>query len=386
MEPEVVMNLWVFTQSIRPQALFPDYKWEAQISPRSNDKMSVIYQLGIRPYMMTGSDDEKTRLLKELAISDFHFARRFSLPDRYYIEMTEADGYITASSGDDTPKWQLVRRSIALVRPDISGMHQMEYFSGVGDPVARESGMQALDLVENSLPTRRIGIEGIETARPGVNRRNLLSVITNVNTDELGNQVARVDDPRRNDAPSTVANLWVFRDEKADSIYSLSGRGYMVHGSDAEKTRILKSLAPNDFRMVELLPVSDEHAANVSANTPNGILTIPSATEYSKDLFNGVFQAIEREIPLTIGIDGNMKNRVTISASQFMSITTQITEHAHNEADFTSVRLTDAPKHNPIIADAADTHQLGLAETHRIDANHPASRMNRLRKLFGLKD
>ena len=300
MEPEVVMNCWVFTQSIGP--------------------ISVIYELGVRPYVMTGSDDEKTRLLKDLAISDFHFARRFPLPaNRYYLKITEKDGVMSASSGDTMEEGKDIRKGLALVRPDISGMHQMEYFA------------EALDAIEKSFPTRRLGIDGSGTEMPKVNRRNLLSVITNVNVDSNGNQVPRVDDPRRSSPPSAVANLWVFHDEKAKALYAVSGRGYMVHGSDSDKTRVLKALATYDFSMVKVLPAT--HAVS-----PDG--------KYNKDLFHDALHNIEHEIPTAIGIDGKVKNPVTISAIQLMLNATRITERSSNIGDAIPIQLVDAPPAN----------------------------------------
>jgi ankyrin repeat protein len=312
MEPEVVMNLWVFVQSIGP--------------------IHVIYELGVRPYVMSGSDDEMTKLLKELAVSDFHFARRFPLPDRYYLKVREEGGrFIASTSSDPLRAGERVRKGLALVRPDISGMQQMEYFP------------EALDVVEKSLPARRVGIDGVEKV-PIVNRGSLLSVITNVNVDDKGNQVARLDDPRRYASPSAVVNLWMFRDEKAKAICALSGRGYMVHGSDSDKARILKTLARNDFSMVKGLPVPESFSTDVGGKFKNGgVLTISSDNTYSRDLFNEVYQAIEHEIPTAIGIDGKIKNPVAITACQSMSIATQITEHANKTADATPISLVSAP-------------------------------------------
>ena len=118
MEPEVVMNLWVFIQSI--------------------GQMQVIHELGVRPYVMRGSDDEMTRLLKALSISDFHFARRFPLPDRYYLEIKQSDGWLRPGTGDTWPQTPgTARKGLALVNPMISGMGQMEYFKEALD-VSRE--------------------------------------------------------------------------------------------------------------------------------------------------------------------------------------------------------------------------------------------------------
>jgi len=319
MDPEVVMNCWVFIQSIGP--------------------VNIIYELGVRPYVMTGSDEEKTALLRDLAISDFHFARRFTLPaDRYYIKITERNGAIvSASSGDKMEEGKDVRKGLALVRPDISGMHQLEYFR------------EALDLIEKSLPTRRLGIDGPETEAPKVNRRNLLSVVTNVNIDGQGNQVPRVEDSRRNSAPSPVANLWMFQDDKAKANYALSGRAYMVHGSDSEKARILKALASYDFSMVSVLPIPEEFSATVDGKARKGLLAISPDGRYKKELFKDVLQAFEREVPAAIGIDGKMKNRVAISSGQVMSVATSITERSSNIGDAAPIQLIESPRPSSVM-------------------------------------
>jgi hypothetical protein len=205
MEPEVVMNLWVFTQSVTPGALFSDLGHLSM-------KMQVIYGLGVRAYMMSGSDDEMTTLLKDLSISDFHLADRFPLPKRYYVQVKEDSGQLRASSGDNEPDWAKVRRGVALVRPDIAGMNQLEYFK------------EALDAFEKTLPARKLDSAGMETRTPKVNRRNLLSVITTVNVSEDGTQVAKVESPPRSLAPSPITNLWLSHDNRTGVIYSLSGR------------------------------------------------------------------------------------------------------------------------------------------------------------------
>jgi len=235
MEPEVVMNLWVFTQSVTPKALFPDLGHLSM-------KMHVIYELGVRAYVMSGSDDEMTGLLKELSVSDFHLADRFPLPSRYYVQVKEESGQFRASSGDNEPDWPNVRRGVALVRPDIAGMQQIEYFK------------EALDAFERTLPARSLYPMGDEMRTSTVNRSNLLSVITTVDVDEDGNQVAKLVATRKSSTPSTITNLWLSHDEKAGAIYALSGRAYLIHGSDSDKARVTKRLA-HDFSLTSQLLV-----------------------------------------------------------------------------------------------------------------------------------
>jgi len=62
--PEIIVNLW----AIHDPA----------------DK--VIYGLAGRTYFASGTDEEKTALLKQLAVSDFILATRMPVPERFNIE------------------------------------------------------------------------------------------------------------------------------------------------------------------------------------------------------------------------------------------------------------------------------------------------------------
>ena len=303
MEPEIVMNLWVFIQLIGPA--------------------QIIHELGVRPYMMKGSDAEMTSLLKVLSISDFHLARRFPVPDRYTLNFKEEDGSFRAIAADGGTG----RQGLTLVQPMISGMAQMEYFK------------EALDATQASIPARRIGLQSSETRTPTVNRKNLLSVITSVIVDDQGNQIAKVDDSRRTQVPSVSTNLWLLQDRSEQAVFALSGRGYMIHGSDSDKTRVLKALAPHDFAMVESFAVPEKFGNSSEAHPGAFLLTTPSGNTYSKDLFGKVFAAIEKEVPTSIGIDGKMSNSVSVSARSALSVATKITDHGANQLEAISVNV-----------------------------------------------
>lgn len=62
---EVIMNLWCI------------YDQE--------DKL--IYGLAGRAYYVSGTDDEKTALLKSLALTDYVLAKRLPVPDRFSVEL-----------------------------------------------------------------------------------------------------------------------------------------------------------------------------------------------------------------------------------------------------------------------------------------------------------
>jgi hypothetical protein len=309
MDAEVVMNLWVFIQVVGPM-------------------MQVIYELGVRPYMMRGTDDEMLAVLKALSISDFHLARRFPLPDRYYLEINNSMGEFRASTGDAGPGSPTnARKGLALVNPTISGMRQMEYFK------------EALDAVQASLPTRRLGINGDVIDAPTVNRKNLLSVITGVGVDDRGNQHAQVEDARRTQIPPVATNLWMFRDEREKAIFAMSGRGYMIHGTENEKARVLKALSPFDYAMVDALSVPERFAVPAAGNPSFRFLPASSDNRYSKDLFQSVFETIERQVPKSVGIDGKIKNNVSISARSAFSTATLLIERKGRQAETMAIQV-----------------------------------------------
>ncbi len=62
---EVIMNLWCICDQ--------------------DDK--VIYGLAGRAYCVSGTDEEKTALLKQLALTDFGLANRMPVPDRFSVEI-----------------------------------------------------------------------------------------------------------------------------------------------------------------------------------------------------------------------------------------------------------------------------------------------------------
>jgi tetratricopeptide (TPR) repeat protein len=264
------MNLWLFVQSTGP--------------------MHLVHELGARPYVMSGSDVEMTRLLKELAISDFHFAQRFPVPDRYSLELEdEVDGN------------RSTRKGICAADPAMSRHDQLKYFK------------EALDEVEAELPTRRMDGQGTARLPPPINRKNLLFVITSVAVFDDGRQLALVDHPLRNRPVSAATNLWAFADAKTKTIHELSGRAYMVHGSERDRDRVLTALSPFDFSL-----------ARTTANT----LAVSSDGEYDKSVFDGVFQSIDGSIPPLIGIDKKVKNRAAVSARGSRLLATLMVERA----------------------------------------------------------
>jgi len=62
-EPEICLNLWWF--------------W--------NVETHLAYRLAGRAYALSGTDDEKLKVLQSLAATDFQIARNFAIPQRFTV-------------------------------------------------------------------------------------------------------------------------------------------------------------------------------------------------------------------------------------------------------------------------------------------------------------
>lgn len=66
--PEIILNLWYV-----------------------RDDEGIIYSLRARPYVIYGSDENKTSFLKSFADQDHLIAKPFPIPERFHLTMLDAD-------------------------------------------------------------------------------------------------------------------------------------------------------------------------------------------------------------------------------------------------------------------------------------------------------
>jgi hypothetical protein len=95
-----------------------------------------------------------------------------------------------------------------------------------------------------------------------------------------------------------VVNLWAVYDASVRAVYCLSGRVYAMHGSDAEKLAVLKTLSRTDYlsakrysvpsRFVIITPEGDER---------EGVTYLNAVNDPNAMLFEEVFKNIEAELP-----------------------------------------------------------------------------------------
>ena len=53
--------------------------------------MGLIYALRVRPYVGTGTENEKLAILHKFANFDYLFPQQFSIPERFHVEIVDND-------------------------------------------------------------------------------------------------------------------------------------------------------------------------------------------------------------------------------------------------------------------------------------------------------
>jgi hypothetical protein len=112
--------------------------------------------------------------------------------------------------------------------------------------------------------------------------------------------------------------------------------------------------------MAEALRVTSSGATD-AGTVGSGSLPLTPSNTYDKTLFDKVFQSIEREIPPTIGIDGKIRNRTAIKASESTMIAALITERVGKAPDVTAAKLLDDPVATPVQVGATNVAQAPAA-------------------------
>ncbi len=99
--PEIILNLWYYV----------------------DEDHQFIFALAGRAYIASGSDEEKTALLKQLAATDYPMAYKLPTPDRYVTFYADRmrPGIAPASELDD-PATQLFEEVYQAIEADLAKM------------------------------------------------------------------------------------------------------------------------------------------------------------------------------------------------------------------------------------------------------------------------
>lgn len=103
MNPEIILNLWYYV----------------------DEDQQFIFALAGRAYMASGTDEEKTALLKQLAATDYPLALQLPTPDRYVTFFADKmrPGIAPVSELDD-PATQLFEEVYQAIEADLAKMAQ----------------------------------------------------------------------------------------------------------------------------------------------------------------------------------------------------------------------------------------------------------------------
>ncbi|MCY3019301.1 MAG: hypothetical protein NTW87_09785 [Planctomycetota bacterium] len=250
MQPEVIANLWTF--------------FGAFLHGQLN------YQVGIRLYVATGTDNEKTAMLRTLAAWDFHLAHMFPPSGGKTV--------LTGFPGGGSMEVE------GVMPANAPGMEPVDWCHN------------AFDGVRNSLPEHRLA-GGIR--RASLDTTNLLNVHTPVDVDKNGNMTARTSDPQlARSKPTVAANLWAFAEGTPACVHALAGRAYLLAGGRADIDRTLKNLAANDWLAARPVPVPASFSATLGGQVVSGRADVSAVSSQQDLLFAPVFEQIEKEIPV----------------------------------------------------------------------------------------
>lgn len=300
MEPEVIANLWTF--------------YGAFLDGQLN------YQVGIRLYVATGSDDEKMAMLRTLAAWDFHLAHIFPPSCGTTVLTGFPDGRTLEVEG--------------VMPANAPGMEVMDWFQG------------AFDAITTFLP---------EHSTPGGPRRapldltNLLNVHTPIDVDKNGNMVARSSDAHlARSKPTVSTNLWAFADAESSAVHALAGRAYLLAGKQANVDRVLKNLAANDWLLAPRLVVPESFSVTKEGQSVAGQADVKAVSSQQSALFAPAWDKIEQEIP-TVHTDWERKrtDRYVLPRDQISPRVSVVPEDNGDNARKTTPAISKAHAPSP---------------------------------------
>ena len=99
--------------------------------------------------------------------------------------------------------------------------------------------------------------------------------------------------------PEICLNLWAYVDEESGLINRVTGRGYVLTGTDEEKLKVLHLLAKSDFLINPWFQVPQNFSFTSEFGTLEGL--IPPSALNDNDTFNIVFDKVYKFIDKTVG-------------------------------------------------------------------------------------
>jgi len=257
-QPEIIMNLWAFIQRYRhPSGNFP-----------------LIYQLGIRLYAATGSDQDKLALLGKLAAWDYHLASVFPIPESRTVHL-----------GLGPPDEIRV--------PTLAGVIPVQMISNPEQQMALFGDV--MDAIRQSLPENTLTTEFKHTPLEDL---SLLYTFTPVDVGEDGKMIARTRAPELTmGEPYVARNLWAFPDSKSRLVETLAGRAYLATGDRIEVEGILANLAVADHFLLNRVELPKPIPTTETGENRSRSKDFTTIKAHEDAMFSLVDDQILKEIP-----------------------------------------------------------------------------------------
>jgi hypothetical protein len=256
--PEIIINQWVFVQHYKtPDGEFP-----------------LIYQLGVRLYAATGSDNEKLALLGKLAAWDFHLASIFSVPESRSVHLGLA--------GDPRA-------------PTLKGVVPIQLATGPEQQMALFA--DTLEAVRKRLPEDPLTNDFKHTPLEDL---SLLYTFTQVDVDENGRMKALTRHPELSTGePQVGVNLWAFPDRDPRLVQSVAGRAYLAPGDRASVEAILENLSAADYLLASRVALPTPLAmADHGGGAAPGPMGASATAADEEAVFAFVEDQIQEQIPV----------------------------------------------------------------------------------------
>lgn len=131
-----------------------------------------------------------------------------------------------------------------------------------------------------------------------------------------------------------VLNLWAYSNEEG-YVQRLAGKCYALHGSDADKLTVLRTLAKSDFLSAQWEPVPKNYGiTNADGKEILGITTTNEVLDQdsSVQLFRALIDRLEANLPeQVLCIDGGYKTFILKIPQQPLRITTLVIEQSDGQ-------------------------------------------------------
>ncbi|TLS68635.1 hypothetical protein FEF65_02715 [Mariprofundus erugo] len=98
-------------------------------------------------------------------------------------------------------------------------------------------------------------------------------------------------------------NLWAVFDMSGGYVYCLSGKAYVLSGTDQQKLGLLKELAATDYLTAKRYRIPERFHVITPGGVKKGFADVREVFDPNAMMFEELFEEIERNLPSVISFD-----------------------------------------------------------------------------------